>query len=171
VNRKSAAAAFAVASVAMLGCARGGHGGGGSGFPTEALAVAAVAAAEVAAYSALPAPTPDPDPDPDPYIGVWAGPPSVGGATHSDFEPAAALAAIDALDFGACRSSGTLIGWNHARLTFERDGAVSRVEIDGATLAGMPPPAVACLRGLLSTVSAPRFEGPPVTIGAAFFVP
>jgi hypothetical protein len=163
VNR---ATAIAFAGLALLGCAHGGNGG-------EALAVAAVAAAEVAAYAALPAPVPDPDPDPDPYIGVWAGPPSasVGSATHSDFEPAAALAAIDALDFGACRSSGTLIGWNHARLTFERDGAVSRAEIDGATLVGMPPPAVECLRGLLSTVSAPRFEGPPVTIGAAFFVP
>ncbi len=169
------------AGVALLtcawgtGCAEGGHGrgghGSGSSFPTEALAVAAVAVAEAAAVAALPAPVADPDPNPDPYIGVWAGPPSaaIGSANHTDFEPAAALSAIDALDFGVCRSSGTLIGWNHARLTFERDGAVTRVEIDGA--AGMPPAAIECIKSELATVSAPKFEGPPVTIGAAFFVP
>ena len=162
----------AVGCVALMGCGGGrGHHGGGADFPTGAVATAVIAAAEVAAYAASPRPVPDPDPDPDPYIGSQPGPPPplVINSAHPNFEPVPALAAIDALDFASCHSSGTLIGWNHARLTFQRDGAVSRVQIDWTP--GMPPAAVECLRAQLASVSVPPFEGPPVTIGAAFFVP
>ena len=168
---------IAVACVTVLacsGCGAGAHGhgghGGGSSFPTEALATAAIAAVEVAAFAALPAPVPDPDPDPSPYIGVNPGPPGPAfNPLHPTFEPAAALAAIDAVDFAPCRASGALIGWNHARLTFQQDGGVSRVVVDWTP--GTTPAARECLRAQLAGVAAPRFEGKPVTIGAAFFVP
>ena len=63
---------------------------------------------------------------------------------------------------------GALIGWGRARLTFEPSGAVRDVVLEST--ADLSDTAIECLRHELSAVSASRFEGAPITIGASYFV-
>jgi len=165
-----------VASLGLVGCGGGGRGhqaGGGAKFPIEAAAAVALAVAHIVTVAATPAPA-DPNTDPDPYIPTSAPPPPPVRpppvpSSHPSFEPAAALAAIDVMDFGPCRGAGSSLRWYHARVTYEPDGSVSRVLIDWA--AGTPSSAMDCLREKVAMASVPRFEGPAVTVGASFFVP
>ncbi|HEY2510435.1 MAG TPA: hypothetical protein VGI39_06255 [Polyangiaceae bacterium] len=153
------------------GCASGHHHG--AQFPTEAVAATALAVAEVATMAAAAGHSdPDPDQDPPPPLPSYGyNPPATPllRTAHPSFEPAAALNSIDGIDYSVCHATGTYVGWYHARVTFTPDGAVSATRIDWT--AGMAPGAVDCLRSQLAKAVVPPFEGDPVTIGAAFFVP
>lgn len=159
--------------VGATGCATG-HGHHGAQFPAEAVATTALAVAEVATMAAAAShsdPDPDQDAPPPPPPSYGFNPPVTPllRTAHPSFEPAAALNVIGDIDYSVCHATGTYVGWYHARVTFMPDGTVSATRIDWT--AGMAPGAVDCLRAQLSKAVVPPFEGDPVTIGAAFFVP
>jgi hypothetical protein len=157
-----------LAFVALVGC--GAHGRDAS-FPTEAVAtVAAATALEVAGALSQPTSPSGIDPDVPGYLQAPPDPPPMGASdpSHAAFDPVAPLTAIDRLDLSRCISSGALIGWGHARLTFEPSGQVSEVVVEST--AGLPAGAVECIRAELASVWAAPFEGDAITIGASYFV-
>jgi hypothetical protein len=95
--------------------------------------------------------------------------PASSEATRQDssIDGAAVLEWLDARDLHACRLEGSPPGWNHARITFKPNGAVLRVSIDWTVW--MSRSATSCFRSQLSKLSAPPFQGSPVTIGVWFF--
>jgi hypothetical protein len=161
-----ACGAFGIACAALSGC--GAHGGS---FPVGAVAtVAAATALEVASAANQPKSASGADLDVPGYLQAPPDPPPPGAIdpSHAAFDPVPVLNAIDRLDLSRCLSSGALIGWGHARMTFEPTGEVSTVVVESAV--GLPDAAVECLRAELASVTATRFEGDPVTIGASYFV-
>jgi hypothetical protein len=157
---------------ALMGCDAHSRGGARDpSFPVEAVAtVAAAAALGIAGAVNQPKSSFGADPDVPDYLLPPPAPPPLGATDpeHAAFDPVPVLEAIDRLDLSPCTASGALIGWGRARLTFEPSGAVSNVVVEST--AGLPETAVECIRAQLSGVSASRFEGAPITIGASYFV-
>jgi hypothetical protein len=165
------AALLALAPV-LGGCEGHSRGGSrGSSFPTEAVATVAVAAAAgIAGAMSNPTSSSGTDPDLPDYLQPPPAPPPLGASDteHLAFDPVPVLEAIDRLDLSPCIAYGALIGWGRARLTFEPNGVVSNVVVESS--AGLSDTAVECLGKELSAVSASRFEGAAITIGASYFV-
>jgi hypothetical protein len=160
------------ALLGLTGCDGHSHGGGrGSEFPTEAVAtVALAAAAGIAGAMNQSQSSAATDPDVPDYLQAPPAPPPLGAGDmeHRAFDPVPVLEAIDQLDLSPCTAYGALIGWGRARLTFDPSGAVSNVVVESS--ADLSETAVECLSRELSAVSASRFEGDSITIGASYFV-
>jgi hypothetical protein len=85
------------------------------------------------------------------------------------FPAAEARAALSDVDLAACRDTGAPRGHGHAQVTFNPDGAVSKVVVD--TPDGLPAPAVQCIGDRLGAVRVAEYKGSLVTVGTSWFVP
>jgi hypothetical protein len=163
--------ACAFACSTLVGCEGHSHGGRGAEFPAEAVATVAVAAAAgIVGAMNNESSSAGTDPDVPDYLLPPPAPPPLGASDteHLAFDPVPVLEAIDRLDLSPCTAYGALIGWGRARLTFEPSGMVSNVVVESS--AGLSETAVECISAELSAVSASRFEGASITIGASYFV-
>jgi len=86
------------------------------------------------------------------------------------FDPTAAKASLEHVDFGACRPLGVPRGYLHARATFGNAGNSTEVLVDSP--AGLSPEAVACVGRSIGGATVPPFDGDgSVTVGASWFIP
>jgi hypothetical protein len=84
------------------------------------------------------------------------------------FDAASARAALASVDVSTCRQAGAPQGYGHARVTFNPDGAISKVIVDEP--AGLTPQALQCIGDRLGSVRAQPFEGSLVTVGTVWHV-
>ncbi|MBX3187610.1 MAG: hypothetical protein KF819_11370 [Labilithrix sp.] len=80
------------------------------------------------------------------------------------FDAAAARARLGAADLSAC--GGSSRGWGHAKITFNPDGAISKVVIDEPK--GLSDETVSCIGRELGRVTVPPFSGSYITMGTSF---
>jgi hypothetical protein len=95
-------------------------------------------------------------------------PPPPAPTPPAAFDAAAARAALDGIDLGACQAEGAPLGYGHARVTFAPDGSVSRVAIESPS--GLSSSAVRCIGAALGTATVPPFGGPASAIPTPFYV-
>jgi len=154
------------------------HPHGGSG---EAVVFAAGVGllAGVAIASSSPPPAPEERVVVERVVYVEAPPPVVvmppprdrerPAAELPPFPAARARAALGDVDLSSCREVGAPRGHGHAQVTFNPDGAVSKVVVD--TPDGLPPAAVQCIGDRLGAVKVVEYKGSLVTVGTTWFVP
>ncbi len=87
---------------------------------------------------------------------------------HVAFDAPAARDALAAVDPSSCAAHGVPAGYAHARVTFGSDGRVSAVAIDAP--ATLSDDAKDCLSASLQDVTAPAFDGAPITVGTSLLV-
>jgi hypothetical protein len=87
------------------------------------------------------------------------------------FDTTAARSALESADVSSCTSHGAPAGYVHTRATFGSDGHVTAVTVDAsAGAAPLMDDATACIAEKLRSVTAPPFDGAPITVGASVLV-
>ena len=152
----------------------GHHGDGGGGFALLTGILVGAAISESLHDSPrepevlTDAEPPPNDAPPPPALTAWPLPPPLPERVHAPgLDPIVARNALRAVDVSACRKEQAApIGYGHARVTFDPDGVVKSVVVDGP--AGLSDAAVACIGAKIGEASVPPFRGPATTAGYTF---
>lgn len=89
-----------------------------------------------------------------------------GGSGSPPFDRGAAAGALGAVNLASCKKADGPTGSGHVKVTFESNGAVSKVDVDQPPFAGTA--VGGCVAGKFRGAKIPAFSGGSMTVGKSF---